>query len=124
MRSRSIVSAGISTTLLLAAAGCDLFVPPEQIGGATYGATVVEQLDGRTLRIDLGPPKGSEPRGVVVMHAVPATRFNLTAGVHQRTYVGSLDPHLGSGIPVTVRIVNSPRPDGSYTLLELTTNTR
>jgi hypothetical protein len=87
--------------------------PPEQIGGATYGATVLEQLDGRTLRIDLGPPKGSELRGVVVMHAVPATRFNLTAGVHQRTYVGSLDPHLGSGIPVAVRIVNSPRPRSS-----------
>jgi hypothetical protein len=93
-------------------------------GGVTYGARVVEQVDGQTFRIDLGPAKGSEPRGVVVVHANRFTRFNLTAGVYAQTSFGSLGQRIGSGMSVTVVLGFRPRPDGSQTLVELTTNTR
>lgn len=122
---RLIVRRLIAGLLSLAVAGCDLFTPPEQPGGVIYDASVVEQLDSRTLRVDLGPAKGSEQRGLVIVHAIPATRFNLGGGGRSVRQIGSLnDSQLGGGTRVTVRIVNSPRADGSYTLLELTTNTR
>jgi hypothetical protein len=93
-------------------------------GGAVMGASLVEQVDGQTFRIDLGPAKGNEARGVVVVHANRFTRFNFSAGGRGSTLIGSLDSvRLGSGLPLTVMLANL-RPDGSYPLLELTTNTR
>jgi hypothetical protein len=93
-------------------------------GGAVMGALLVEQVDSQTLRIELGPAKGNEARGVVVVHANRLTRFNLSAGVRGSTFVGSLGAlRLGSGLPLTVMPGNA-RNDGSYPLLELTTNTR
>ena len=94
-------------------------------GGAVYSATVVEQVDGQTFWIDLGPSKGSEPRGVVLAHANRFTRFNLSAGVLGSVAYGSLGAQrIGSGMSVTVVLGLRPRPDGSVTLVELTTNTR
>ena len=94
-------------------------------GGVTYGARVVEHVDGQTFWIDLGPSKGSEPRGVVVVHANRFTRFNLTAGVYGAQVFGSLGAQrIGSGMSVTVVLGVRPRSDGSQTLVELTTNTR
>jgi hypothetical protein len=94
-------------------------------GGVVYGATVVDQVDGQTLWIDLGPAKGSESRGVVVVHANRLTRFDLTGGMHVSTAYGSLgSARLGSGMSVDVVVGTRLRPDGSYTLLQLTTNTR
>jgi hypothetical protein len=96
-----------------------------QRGGVSYGATVVEQQDGTTMRIDLGPRKGAEPRGLVLVHAMRGTRFNMAAGVHMSVLVGSLGSlRLGAGMRVTVVVDPRSRSDGSYTLLELTTNTR
>jgi len=93
-------------------------------GRTVMGALLVEQVDGQTFRIDLGPAKGSEARGVVVVHANRFTQFNLSAGVRGFTFVGSLGSSgLGVGTPLTVMLANV-RPDGSYPLLELTTNTR
>ena len=93
-------------------------------GGAVMGALLVEQIDGQTLRIDLGPAKGNDARGIVMVHANRFTRFTLTGGVRGFTFVGSLgSSRLGPGMPLTVMLA-SPRPDGSYPLLELTTNTR
>ena len=93
-------------------------------GGAVMGALLVEQIDGQTLRIDLGPAKGNDARGIVMVHANRFTRFTLTGGVRGFTFVGSLgSSRLGPGMPLTVMLAN-PRPDGSYPLLELTTNTR
>ena len=118
---------GLGAAVLVAAGGPDTaaaFSAPR--GGVVYSATVVDQVDGQSLRIDLGPAKGSEPRGVVVVHADRLTRFNLTAGVLRgSTSFGSLGAQrLGSGISVTVVLGVRPRPDGSQTLVELTTNTR
>jgi len=94
-------------------------------GGGTYGARVVEQVDGQTFWIDLGPAKGSEPRAVVLAHANRFTRFNLSAGVRGWVAYGSLGAQrIGSGLSVTVVLDLRPRPDGSLTLVELTTNTR
>ena len=94
-------------------------------GGVSYGATVVQQVDGQTFRIDLGPAKGSEPRGVVVVHANRLTRFNLSAGVFGSVAYGSLGAQrIGPGMSVTVVVGFRPRPDGSLTLVALTTNTR
>jgi len=94
-------------------------------GGVVYGATVVEQVDGQTFWIDLGPAKGSEPRGVVVVHANRFTRFNLSHGARGSVAYGSLGAQrIGSGMSVTVVLGVRPRPDGSQTLVELTTNTR
>ena len=93
-------------------------------GGAVMGALLVEQIDGQTFRIDLGPAKGNDARGIVMVHANRFTRFTLTGGVRGFTFVGSLgSSRLGPGMPLTVMLA-SPRPDGSYPLLELTTNTR
>jgi hypothetical protein len=94
-------------------------------GGVTYGARVVEQVDGQTFWIDLGPAKGSDPRGVVLAHANRYTRFNLSAGVFGSVAYSSLGAvRIGSGMSVTVVVGVRPRPDGSLTLVELTTNTR
>ena len=94
-------------------------------GGVTYGARVVKQVDGQTFWIDLGPAKGSEPRGVVLAHANRFTRFNLSAGVRGSVAYGSLGAQrIGSGMSVTVVLDLRPRADGSLTLVELTTNTR
>ena len=94
-------------------------------GGGTYGARVVAQVDGQTFWIDLGPAKGSEPRGVVLAHANRFTRFNLTAGLFGSVSYGSLGAvRIGSGMSVTAVVGIRPRPDGSLTLVELTTNTR
>jgi hypothetical protein len=94
-------------------------------GGVAYSATVVQQVDGETFWIDLGPAKGSEPRGVVPVHANRFTRFNLSAGVFGSVAYGSLGAvRIGSGMSVTAVVGVRPRPDGSLTLVELTTNTR
>ena len=94
-------------------------------GGVSYGASVVQQVDGQTFWIDLGPAKGSEPRGVVLAHANRYTRFNLSAGVFGSVAYSSLGAvRIGSGMSVTVVVGVRPRPDGSLTLVELTTNTR
>ena len=94
-------------------------------GGATYGATVIDQVDATTLRIDLGPPKGAEPRGIVVVRANRATRFALGGGMRGVTLLGSLGgARLGLGLPVVVTLALKLRDDGSYTLIELRTNTR
>lgn len=94
-------------------------------GGVLYGAIVVDQLDGQTFWIDLGPAKGSEPRGVVLAHANRFTRFNLSAGVFGSVAYGSLGAvRIGSGMSVTAVLSVRPRPDGSLTLVQLTTNTR
>ena len=78
-----------------------------------------------TLTIDLGPPKGSEPRGVVTVRVTPTTRFNLSGGVRGSTLLGSLgQQRLGGGVPLSVSLDPRRHPDGSYTLLELTTITR
>lgn len=93
-------------------------------GGTVMGALLVEQIDGQTLRIDLGPAKGNDARGLVIVHANRFTRFTLTGGLMGFTFVGSLgSSRLGPGMPLTVMLGN-PRLDGSYPLLELTTNTR
>jgi hypothetical protein len=93
-------------------------------GGVVYGARVVDQLDGRTLRLDLGPPKGPEARGVIVAQGDAATRFNLSAGVYSSKLTGSLGAtRLGTGLSVTV-MLGARRPDGVYLLMELTTKTR
>jgi hypothetical protein len=94
-------------------------------GGAVFGATVVDQIDPTTLRVDLGPAKGDTPGGVILVRAVSRTRFMISAGIRGSTYTGSLGAaHLGAGIPVTVMLDTRARSDGSYTLLELMTNTR
>jgi hypothetical protein len=120
----NLIALGIA--VVVAAGGPDTaaaFSAPR--GGVVYGATVVEQVDGQTLWIDLGPAKGSEPRGVVVVHANRFTRFNLTAGVYGAQVFGSLGAQrIGSGMSVTVVLGVRPRADGSLTLVELTTNTR
>ena len=59
-------------------------------GGAVMGALLVEQIDGQIFRIDLGPAKGNDARGIVMVHANRFTRFTLTAGVRGFTLVGSL----------------------------------
>jgi hypothetical protein len=125
MRSRlgHLIALGIAVVFV--AGGSDTaaaFSTPR--GGVTYGARVVEQVDGQTFWIDLGPAKGSEPRGVVLAHANRFTRFNLTAGVYAQTSFGSLGQRIGSGMSVTVVLDLRPRSDGSLTLVELTTNTR
>jgi len=127
MRSRlgHLVALGIAVVGV--AGGADtapVFGTPR--GGVVYSATVVEQVDGETFWIDLGPAKGSEPRGVVVVHANRFTRFNLRAGhsIGSPSF-GSLGvQRVGPGMSVTVVLGVRPRPDGSQTLVELTTNTR
>ncbi len=99
-------------------------VAVQRPGGTVMGALLVEQVDGQTFRIDLGPSKGNEARGVVLVHANRFTRFSFSAGLRGSSFVGSLGSlRLGSGLPLTV-VLAAPRPDGSYPLLELTTNTR
>jgi hypothetical protein len=126
MRSRlgHLVALGIA--IVIVAGGPDTaaaFSTPR--GGVVYGAAVVQQLDGQTFWVDLGPAKGSEPRGVVLVHANRVTRFNLSAGVFGSVVYGSLGAvRIGSGMSVTVVLGLRPRADGSQTLVELTTNTR
>ena len=126
MRSRlgHLVALGIAVVGV--AGGADtapVFGTPR--GGVVYSATVVEQVDGETFWIDLGPAKGSEPRGVVLVHANRFTRFNLSHGARGSVAYGSLGAQrIGSGMSVTVGLGFRPRPDGSQTLVELTTNTR
>ena len=126
MRSRlgHLIALGIAVVVV--AAGADtapVFGTPR--GGVVYSATVVEQVDGETFWIDLGPAKGSEPRGVVLVHAIRFTRFNLSHGARGSVAYGSLGAQrIGSGMSVTVGLGFRPRPDGSQTLVELTTNTR
>ena len=126
MRSRLGHLIALSIAVVVVAGGPDTaaaFSAPR--GGVAYSARVVEQVDGQTFWIDLGPAKGSEPRGVVVVHANRFTRFNLTAGVYAARTFGSLGAQrVGSGMSVTVVLGVRPRPDGSQTLVELTTNTR
>jgi hypothetical protein len=127
MLGRLVHLIALGALALVAAGGPDiaaaLTIRP---GGVSYSATVVQQVDGQTFWIDLGPSKGSEPRGVVVVHANRVTRFNLTAGPRMgSTSYGSLGSlRVGSGMSVTVLVGTHLRPDGSYTLVELTTNTR
>lgn len=119
-----LIALGIA--VVVAAGGPDtaaVFGAPR--GGVLYGAIVVDQLDGQTFWIDLGPAKGSEPRGVVLAHANRFTRFNLSAGVVGSVAYGSLGAvRIGSGMSVTAVLSVRPRPDGSLTLVQLTTNTR
>lgn len=119
-----LIALGIA--VVVAAGGPDtaaVFGAPR--GGVLYGAIVVDQLDGQTFWIDLGPAKGSEPRGVVLAHANRFTRFNLSAGVFGSVAYGSLGAvRIGSGMSVTAVLSVRPRPDGSLTLVQLTTNTR
>ena len=126
MRSRLGHLIALGVAVVVVAGGPDTaaaFSAPR--GGVTYGARVVEQVDGQTFWIDLGPSKGSEPRGVVLAHANRFTRFNLSAGVLGWVAYGSLGAQrIGSGMSVTVVLGVRPRPDGSQTLVELTTNTR
>src|SRR6267378_7678144 len=115
LRSFAVLAAVASVVALTEDISATTFRVP---GGAVMGALLVEQLDGRTFRIDLGPAKGNEARGVVVVHANRFTRFNFSAGVRASTFIGSLDSvRLGSGLPLTVMLANL-RPDGSYPLLE------
>jgi len=94
-------------------------------GGATYGATVVAQLDATTLTVDLGAPKATEQGGIVTVRANHATRFALGGGMRGVTLLGSLGgARLGPGLPVVVTLALKLRDDGSYTLIELRTNTR
>ena len=126
MRSRLGHLVALGFAVVVVAGGADtapVFGTPH--GGVVYSATVVEQVDGETFWIDLGPAKGSEPRGVVLVHANRFTRFNLSAGVFGSVAYGSLGTlRIGPGMSVTVVLAFRPRPDGSLTLVELTTNTR
>jgi hypothetical protein len=119
-----LIALGIAVVVV--AAGPDTaaaFSTPR--GGVAYGATVVQQVDGETFWIDLGPAKGSESRGVVLVHANRFTRFNLSAGARGSVAYGSLGAmRIGSGMSVTCVLGVRPRPDGSLTLVQLTTNTR
>ncbi len=95
-------------------------------GGASFSGRVVEQIDSRTFRIDIGgPAKEGALRGVVTARADRATRFNLTGGVRSgSTLYGSLGTlRMGPAMGIEVRL-GRVFPDGSYRLLTLTTITR
>jgi hypothetical protein len=94
-------------------------------GGESFTAKVIEQIDNRTFRVDLGPPKVGVVRGIVTVRADRATRFTLATGTMSApTLYGSLGTlRIGPTVPVVV-MLGPALPDGSYRLLDLKTTTR
>jgi hypothetical protein len=94
-------------------------------GGESFTAKVIEQIDNRTFRVDLGPPKAGVVRGIVTVRADRATRFTLAGGVMSGpTLYGSLGSlKIGPTVPVVV-VLGPALSDGSYRLLDLKTVTR
>jgi hypothetical protein len=95
-------------------------------GGAQLTAKMIEQIDCRTFRLEVGgAQKEGALRGVITVRADRISRFRISAGALEGpTLYGSLgNLRIGPTVPISVTL-GPLLPDGSYRLIELMTVTR